>query len=164
MTLNRVLNLTLIRLIRSSTNQVYLSFQRRVFWTALRWYAWRKCSRTMSVFATGSRLNNYIKKYLRKIYLPSRVPDFLTTSATDDLRASSFVNYGVDEEMKEKKILNNPWNPDETLDFSRLQIETMDCWKKDFGRCFRRQERASECRRYQSKFRNRRFYSYRDGS
>lgn len=56
---------------------------------------------------------------------------------SDDPHDSSLVqlNYGVDEEMKEmKKILDNPWNTDETIDLARLQIETMDSWKKDFGR------------------------------
>lgn len=68
----------------------------------------------------------------------TKINDSSTVSATflsDDLHTSSFVNYGVGEEMKEmRKILDNPWNPDETFDLPRLQIETMDSWKKNFGR------------------------------
>lgn len=67
----------------------------------------------------------------------TKTTDSSTVGATssNDPHASSFVNYGVDEEMNEmKKILDNPWNPDETIDLPRLQIETMDSWKKNFGR------------------------------
>jgi len=57
------------------------------------------------------------------------------------------LGYGVDEEMKEmEKILDNPWNPDETIDLFRLQIEAMDFWKKDFGRLNKVLE-DSECPR-----------------